>query len=85
MVSAFQESNLQYQKDCLIAKTYKSKSLFSSTVISIKCPFDQTSFRSSIVSIKCRFDQLSFRSIVVSIKCRFDQVSFDQLSLDQLS
>ena len=34
--SYLHESNLRY---CLIAETYKSKSFFLSTVISIKCPF----------------------------------------------
>ena len=47
--------------------------------------FCQPSFRSSVVSIKCRFDQVSFRSSVVSINCHFNQGLFDQGSFDQLS
>ena len=42
---------------------------FLSSVVSVKCRFDQVWFRSSVISIKCRFDQVSFRSNIVSIKC----------------
>ena len=59
MASAFYESNLQQQRDCLIAETNKSKS-FLSTVILIKCHFNQMSFRAGVLPIKCRFDQVSF-------------------------
>ena len=64
MVSAFYESKLQKQRDCLIAETYKSKSFF------INCHFDLVPFQSNVVSIKCRFNQMLFQSSVVSIKCR---------------
>ena len=72
MTSVFYESNLQQQKDCLIAEKR-----FQSSVLLIKYFFDQVSFRLNAVSIKCRFDQKSFQSSVVSIKCLLDQLSFD--------
>ena len=61
MFSAFYESNVQQQKDCLIAETYKSKSFFY-----------QLSFRSNVILIKCCIDLMSFRSSVVSIKGRLN-------------
>ena len=82
MASIFYESNLQQQRDCLIAETYKSN-FFLSTVISINCDFVQVSFRPRVVSIKGHFDQVLLQSSVFSIKYRFDQVSFDQPSYYQ--
>ena len=63
MASDFYESNLQKQRDCLIAETYKSEVILS-TVISIKCRFDQMAFRSNAVLIKCR--SINYRSIKFS-------------------
>ena len=62
MASAFYESNLQQQRDCLFAETYKSKSFFY-----------QLSFRSNVVSINCRsinchFDQVSFDQLSYTIE-----------------
>ena len=66
--------NLIYNnRDCLITKTYKSKSFFY-----------QLSFQSSVVWIMCHFGQVLFQSTVVLIKCCFDQYHFNQVSL-QLS
>ena len=73
MTSVFYESNLQQQKDCLIAEKCKIKS--QSTVALIEYCFDQQSFQSSVVLIKYFFNQMSFGSSVVSIKCLLDQLS----------
>ena len=54
MASAFYESNLRQQRDCLIKETYKNKPFFY-----------QLSFRSNTIWIKCCFGQMSFRSSVV--------------------
>ena len=70
MASASYKSNFQKQRDCLIAETHKSESYFLSTVILIKCRFDQISFQSRVISIKCSFNQTLFRLSVVLINCR---------------
>ena len=67
---------MSFRSSVVSIKCHFDQVSFRSSVVSIKCPFDQVSFRSSVVSIKCPFDEVSFRSSVLSIKCPFDEVSF---------
>ena len=62
MASDFYESNLQKQRDCLIAETYKSEVILS-TVISIKCRFDQVSF-DQLSQYKIFSDRLTHKTTV---------------------
>ena len=65
-----------FQSSVVLIRCHFNQVSFGSSVVWIKCHLDQVSFGSSVVWIKCRLDQVSFGSSVVSIKCRLDQVSF---------
>ena len=67
MTSAFYESNLQKQRDCLIAETYKSKFFyFLSSVTSIKFCFDQVLFQIKFRLMNCLLSNVVRLTVVAS-------------------
>ena len=67
MTSAFYESNLQKQRDCLIVETYKSKFFyFLSSVTSIKFSLDQVLFQFKCRLINCLLSDVVQLTVVAS-------------------